>query len=142
MLKIGVDIHGVAEDCAGFFREFTKTMVDAGHEVHILSGPPLDIIRSEVQALGLSYTHLFSISEHHKEAGTAMVWDAKGHPFMDDYVWDKTKADYCLREGIHLHLDDSDAYGYFFKTPYARFYSKNKREHYVKTSDNDDSGSK
>jgi hypothetical protein len=131
-LKIGVDIHGVATDATEFFVEFTKTMVDAGHEVHILTGPPLEKARVEVQSLGLSYTHLFSIADYHKEVGTEMTWDAKGHPFMGDYEWDKTKADYCLREGIHLHIDDSDSYNYFFKTPYARFYSKNKREHYVK----------
>ena len=64
-----------------------------------------------------------------------MVWDANGHPFMNDYDWDKTKADYCLKHGIQLHIDDSDAYGYFFKTPYARFYSKNKRTHYVKAQE-------
>jgi len=130
-LKIGVDIHGVATDSTEFFVEFTRTMVEAGHEVHILSGPPIDLIKVEIEQLGLYYTHIFSISSFHQENGTPMTWD-DGHPFMDDYEWDKTKADYCLREGIHLHIDDSDAYNYFFKTPYARFYSKNKRDHYVK----------
>jgi hypothetical protein len=131
-LKIGVDIHGVATDATDFFRELTHLLVSAGHEVHILTGPPLDKAKVEVESLGLAYTHLFSIADHHKQAGTEMTWDAKGHPFMEDYVWDKTKADYCLEHNISLHLDDSDSYGYFFKTPYARFYSKDKRKHYVK----------
>lgn len=131
-LKIGVDIHGVATDATEFFVEFTRTMVAAGHEVHILTGPPIEKALPEVQSLGLSYTHIFSISSYHKENGTAMTWDANGHPFMDDHTWDKTKADYCLEHGISLHIDDSDTYNYFFKTPYARFYSKDKRKHYVK----------
>lgn len=132
MLKIGVDIHGVATDAREFFVEFTKTMVSAGHEVHIITGPPAEIARREVEELGLSYTHLFSIVDHHVQSGTELTTDSRGHIFCEDYLWDKTKADYCLRHGIQLHLDDSDAYGYFFKTPYARFYSKTKRTHHVK----------
>lgn len=131
-LKIGVDIHGVATDATEFFQGLTHLLVSGGHEVHIITGPPSDKAKIEVEALGLAYTHLFSIADYHKQAGTPMTWDSRGHPFMDDYNWDKTKADYCLREGIQLHMDDSDSYNYFFKTPYARFYSKNKRTHYVK----------
>jgi len=102
--------------------------------VHILTGPPAEIARAEIAELGLHYTHLFSITDYHVGLGSAITFDGRGHPFMADYEWDRTKADYCLREGIQLHLDDSDAYNYFFKTPYARFYSKTKRTHYVKSS--------
>lgn len=133
MIKIGVDIHGVANESVEFFRELTGLLVRSGHEVHILTGPPLEIARSEVESLGLKYTHIFSITDHHVSIGSDVTFDSKGHPFMDEYLWDKTKAEYCMKHDIQLHLDDSDAYGYFFKTPYARFYSKNKRSHYVKT---------
>ena len=131
-LKIGVDIHGVATDAREFFVELTKTLVDAGHQVHIITGPTLAVAEPEIDQLGLRYTHIFSITDYHVQNGTVVTFDERGYPFMDDYIWDRTKADYCLREGIHLHIDDSDAYNYFFKTPYARFYSKNKRKHYVK----------
>lgn len=134
MLKIGVDIHGVATDARAFFVELTKTLVEAGHEVHILTGPPLEIARAEVEQLGLSYTHLFSITDYHVALGTSITFDDRGHPFMDEYLWDKTKGDYCQREGIQLHIDDSDRYNHFFTTPYARFFSKDKRKHYVKSS--------
>lgn len=133
-LKIGVDIHGVATDAQEFFAVFTKTMVDAGHEVHIITGPRVtDKLKQELKDLNLSFTHVFSITDHHLALGTPIEFDAEGNPFMEDYLWDRTKADYCQQMGIHLHLDDSDAYNYFFKTPYARFYSKAKRTHYVKT---------
>lgn len=132
MLKIGIDVHGVATDAGTFFAELTETLVRAGHEVHIITGPTAEIARAEVDGLGLHYTHLFSITDYHKNAGSRITFDERGHPFMEDYEWDRTKGDYCLREGIQLHIDDSDAYGYFFKTPYARFYSKTKRKHYVK----------
>jgi hypothetical protein len=132
MIKIGVDIHGVATDQAEFFRELTALLVSSGNEVHILTGPPLSIARAEADALGLTYTHIFSITDHHVQSGTSVVFDSKGHPHMDEYLWDKTKAEYCLKHDINLHLDDTDAYGYFFKTPFARYYSKTKRDKYVK----------
>lgn len=133
-LKIGIDLHGVATDAQEMFAEFTRTMVAAGHEVHIITGPKVgERLIAEIKALNLSFTHIFSITDYHTQIGTPMEFDAKGNPFMDDYLWDRTKADYCLREGISLHFDDSDAYNYFFKTPYARFYSKTKRTHYVKS---------
>lgn len=133
-LKIGIDIHGVATDAQEFFAAFTKTMVDAGHEVHIITGPRVtEKLKQELKDLNLSFTHVFSITDHHLALGTPIEFDAKGNPFMEDYLWDRTKADYCQQMGIHLHIDDSDAYNYFFKTPYARFYSKTKRTHYVKS---------
>jgi hypothetical protein len=132
MLKIGLDIHGVCDENRDFFAEFTKTLVKAGHEVHLLTGPTQEKTERLAIALGLSYTHFFSITDFYLEAGEKVEFDSKGDPFMDEYLWDKAKATYCLTNGIELHLDDSDAYGYFFKTPYARYYSKNKRKHYVK----------
>lgn len=131
-LRIGLDIHGVCNENQVFFVELTKTLVDAGHEVHLLTGPKQEKAEKEAKALGLSYTHFFSITDFYVECGEKVEFDAKGDPFMNEYLWDKAKATYCLTNDIHLHLDDSDAYGYFFKTPYARYYSKNKRAHYVK----------
>lgn len=134
MLKIGVDLHGVASDCKELFAELTSTLVRDGHEVHIITGPRVgEKLKEEIKALGLYYTHIFSITDYHLEVGTPIEFDAKGNPFMDEYLWDRTKADYCQRMGISLHFDDSDAYNYFFKVPYARFYSKTKRTHYVKS---------
>lgn len=133
-LKIGLDLHGVITDAAPLFAELSKMLVAAGHEVHIITGPRKSpTLLGELAQHGISYTHIFSITDHHIEIGTAIEFDAKGNPFMDEYLWDKTKAEYCMREGIHLHFDDSDAYDYFFKTPYARFRSKTKRTHYVKS---------
>lgn len=128
-MKLGIDIHGVANEPAltKMLRDLTKILVDSGNEVHILSGPPKEIIEREVRELGLSFTHLFSIVDFHLAAGTPMTRDGKGHYFCDDYLWDKTKGDYCKEHGISLHFDDSDRYSYFFTTPYARVFTKDKR---------------
>jgi hypothetical protein len=132
MYKLGLDIHGVITDDTEALRVLACAVMSFGCEVHIISGPPITVIKQELEQLGfkenIHYSHIFSIVDHHISAGTHVTWDERGHAWTDEYTWDKTKADYCLRTGINLHIDDSDQYGYFFKTPYARFFSKNKRK--------------
>lgn len=130
-LKIGIDIHGVIDECPETFSELTRLLVDGGHEVHILTGPRNGVaLQKELTRLGIVYTHIFSIQSHHEALGTEMTYDEKGHPWMEDLSWDRSKGDYCVKHGIHIHFDDSDVYSYHFKTPYARFLSKNKRKYY------------
>ncbi len=131
--KIGLDIHGVMDACPELFARLSKDLVAAGWEVHVITGPPDGPrIREELARLGITFTHFFSIVDYHKSIGTQIFTDDKGHHFVDDYLWDKTKGDYCLREGISIHIDDSDAYQYHFKTPYCRFLSKDKRKYFRK----------
>jgi hypothetical protein len=134
MYKLGLDIHGVITDDMIAMRSLAESIMlsKVPNEVHIISGPPVDVINKELESLGFvkgqHYSHIFSIVDYHLSIGTPVTWDDNGHAWTDEYTWDKTKADYCLREAINLHIDDSDQYGYFFKTPYARFFSKNKRK--------------
>ena len=143
ILKIGLDVHGVSNEVPEFFAELAKTLIAAGHEVHVLSGPPIAQIKEELSKLQIPYTHLFSIVDFHKERGTPMHQDSKGNWHLSGkyggWWWDRTKGDYCLKNHVSLMLDDSDRYGYFFTTPYARFYSKDKRKHHI---DEDESGNK
>ncbi|MEZ4524810.1 MAG: adenylyltransferase/cytidyltransferase family protein [Desulfobacterales bacterium] len=123
-LKIGIDIHGVADANAFFFSRLAELLVENGHEVHILTGsehsPELE--RHLREDLGLCWTHLFSITSHHKEQGTAISY-IHGKPNMDEDEWNRTKAEYCKKHGIELHLDDSPVYGRFFETPFAKYYA-------------------
>lgn len=130
-MRIGIDVHGVIDEKPEFFSKLTKALIESGVEVHILTGPrDNQELRDCLKDHGIFYTKIFSITDHHEKLGTPIRYDEKRNPFIDEYTWDKTKAEYCLRENIDLHIDDSDSYGYFFKTPYARFFSKNKRKYY------------
>lgn len=134
-MKIGLDIHGVLNEKPEFFLKLTRAIMEAGGEVHIISGPPAEQVLEELADRGflaaIHFTDIFSIVDYHKVLGTPMTQDSKGNWHMDHYAWDRTKADYCLKHSIDLMLDDSDAYDYFFKTPYARFKSKTKRTWHV-----------
>lgn len=119
-MKIALDIHGVCDANPEFFIELSKLFVNSGQEVHILTGRRIsDGALKEIEELGLSYTHFFSISDYHKEIGTNMRNDMNGDPWMDDETWDRTKGDYCKRNKIDFCIDDTERYGKYFETPFA-----------------------
>lgn len=70
---------------------------------------------------GIYYDKIFSITDYHVSIGTHIEWDEKGHPHIDDRIWDSTKADYCRKNKIFLAIDDSPIYSEYFTTPYLHF---------------------
>ena len=134
MIKIGLDVHGVITDHPNpkFLSELTKVLVEAGHEVHILTGPAENYVRKELKPFKIKFTHIFSIEDYLIEKGISFKLNKKQEKIFDSYEWDRAKADYCSKNKIDLHLDDSDVYHGFFSTPYARIRTKTKRQFYSK----------
>jgi hypothetical protein len=118
MLKIGFDFHGIL-DTYEIFRELTGILVSNGHEVHIITGEEnTKSFRKTLKDLGIKYTKIFSITSYHKKKGTEVRYDKNDEPWMDKKIWNPTKANYCKRNNIYLHIDDSLEYGEHFKTPF------------------------
>lgn len=117
--RLGLDYHGVISTFPEEFSAITQQLILSGHEVHILTGS-LDTseIRAKIAGLGIKYTHFFSIPSYHKVLGTKMWFKDPENPYLEALLWDKTKAEYCLRNKIDLHIDDSPEYGKYFSTPY------------------------
>lgn len=122
MIKIGIDVHGVLDTTPSFFATLTRLLVKNGHEVHILTGAEkTDALEKYLkETLGLSWTHFFSVTSFHKDAGTEITY-IYGNPYMDNQIWNQAKSKYCTENNIQLHIDDSDIYGKHFTTPYAKF---------------------
>ena len=119
-MKIGFDVHGVCDKAPEFFSLISKLLVESGNEVHILTGRRVsDGAIEEIEELGIAYTHFFSISDYHKEVGTKIWEDENGNPWLEGELWDRTKADYCEKNKIDFHIDDTERYGEYFKTPFA-----------------------
>jgi len=117
--KLGLDIHGVLDADPEFFAEITKTVVDKGCEVHVLTGSKdTPRLHEQLKSLGISYTHIFSVSSFHEQAGTKMWYTSPDDPWMEENAWNRAKGDYCKEHQINLMVDDSDRYGKFFSTPY------------------------
>ena|ERR1035437_1038883 len=127
-LKFSFDIHGVIDHYPEMFAELSRIIVEAGHSMYICTGKHLkDGVEKELKDCGITYTHLFSIADYHKEKGTAIRYDEKETPWIDDEMWNRTKGDFCEREQIDFHLDDSAVYGKYFTTPFAHAIIKKRK---------------
>jgi len=120
-MKFGIDFHGVINKNPSLFVALSHALVDAGHEVHIITGPRRSIVEPQLRAYGISFTHFFSIVEYEEARGLHNIEWIENNPFMDRAVWDLAKSDYCREQGIDLHIDDSTKYGEHFTTPFAHF---------------------
>ncbi len=123
--KIGIDLHGVITDMPDFFSFFTKAMISAGAEVHIITGGATEDDKRLLREHDIRYTHFFSIVDHHKALGTRT---SKKHPkygfdMIDDTEWDRTKGEYCRQNNISLHIDDTLIYNDYFTTPFCRIWT-------------------
>jgi hypothetical protein len=114
-MRFGLDIHGVIDRYPNFFSQLTTRLLDKQYEVHVLTGKMIDLnLKNKLKEFNVRYTSLFSISDYHIALGTDVRIDESGNPWIDPLIWDKTKADYCLKNKIHFHIDDSPNYGKFF----------------------------
>ena len=128
-MKIGLDLHGVISDQPEFFKQLMRLLRNQSWEVHIITGGSIEKAEQELKKLdivqGYEYTHLFSVLDYHIEKGTRIVgWHPTLlNPEFPNEEWDRTKADYCRKHNIGLHLDDSMVYEKTFTTPFARVWT-------------------
>ena len=125
--KVSLDLHGVIDAMPEFFAFFTKSMISAGAELHIVTGGTTEDDEKLLKKYNIQYTHIFSITDYHKELGTPTTKKHLKHGFMmvSDEEWDKTKAEYCKKNNIDLHIDDTLIYNNYFTTPFCRLWSHN-----------------
>ncbi len=129
--KLGLDLHGVIDSIPKTFIFLSESIVKNGGEIHIITGGSLkddkhnENIVNQLESIGITYTHLFSIRDYHDDintdkTGTHPKW---GFPTIDNETWDRTKAEYCKYHGIDLHIDDTLVYNDYFETPFARLWT-------------------
>jgi len=130
--RIGLDMHGVIDSNPVLFSELTKILVESGNEVHIITGGSWkgDNIERDLIKLGIKWTHYFSVYDSLKESGVPTVGkvkfpDGRIQDKFEDGHWDQAKGEYCKKNNISLHLDDTLMYNEFFNTPFDRFWSNN-----------------
>ena len=125
-LRIGLDFHGVLD--LDIFRDLADILYSHGHEIHIITGEENTLdFRNKLDELGICYTKIFSITSYHKRKGTPVRYDKNGEPWIDKRLWNRAKADYCRRNKIDLHIDDSAVYGKYFTTPFLLLYKGKKK---------------
>jgi len=114
-MKFGFDVHGVLDTHTEVYGVITTALVEAGHEVHVITGEIYsDDLGSRLRANGVAWTHWFSITQYHIDEEDVEVMWKDGQPWMDAEVWNRTKSDYCQEQGIKMLIDDSPVYGKYF----------------------------
>lgn len=132
--RVGIDLHGVITDMPEFFSFFTKAMIAAGAEIHIITGGATEDDKKLLEEHDIRYTHFFSIVDYHKQKNTPTFGKHPKYGFdmISNEEWDKTKGDYCREHNITLHIDDTLIYNNYFTTPFCRLWThtnKPKPEH-------------
>jgi len=113
--KIGLDFHGVIDKEPELWSFLTENLIEKGYEIHIITGHENnEKFRAELKSLNIVWTHLFSIISYHKSIGTPVTYDKNGDPWIDEEIWNKSKAEYCKKENIDIIIDDSKIYEKYF----------------------------
>jgi len=112
--KFGFDFHGCI-DTHDAVQPFMNFLVNCGHEVHILSGPPMNELKKKLNRQtmrkGVDYTHLFSIVDYLKLVNEpSLRQDGQGKWWADEREWWRTKGIYCLQHNIDFLFDDTAMY--------------------------------
>lgn len=138
MERLGLDIHGVLDLNPEFFVADAKRVIEAGGEVHIITGIPMS---DEVLQDLLKYnngwrfwTHYYSIVDHLVKFDIPRHKDEKGRIWADkDEDWDPIKGWYCKEHGITRMYDDTIQYrAYMPEFTQFFLYSHNPVEHEAK----------
>ncbi len=127
--KLGLDIHGGVDALPEFFSFLTESFIKNGGEVHIITGGRWDSeFETMLNNFNIKWTHKFSVYDYLKEVGADQSGkirfpDGTIQRKFNDEDWDKVKGEYCKKNGINLHIDDTLAYNNHFTTPFARLWT-------------------
>lgn len=124
-LKIGLDFHGVINKRPQFFSAFTILARKKGHEIHIITGGPSQVVKKMLDEWQVSYDYLFAILDYYGNIAGATYFE-NGELKVPAQLWDTAKAEYCMTHGINMHIDDSSQYVKWFSTPYCHYDENSK----------------
>jgi len=122
-MKIGLDYHGCVDQAFDFWSYITKLVCSSGsrNEIHIITGAREKDLEPILKKNKIYYTHFFSITEHLEQNNIPHLVHEGKYTF-DNSHWNRAKAEYCKKNKIDYHFDDTEHYGKDFKTPF--FYIK------------------
>jgi hypothetical protein len=107
---VSFDLHGTIDNDIPFFKEMMSLLLEKGWKVYIITGMEKHRALKEVEPYDIEYTDLLSVTDYHKEIGTKITFDEKGNPWIDEILWNETKAEMCRQIGSIVHVDDQNVY--------------------------------
>lgn len=122
-LKIGLDYHGVIDQRPEYFSCFCRTAQKRGHKIYVITGGPAVKIKEYLKQYHISYDFVFAISDYYQALGQ-VIQEASGQMTVPQSLWNSAKADFCRRNHINFHIDDSKEYQHWFTTPFCLYDDK------------------
>ena len=125
-LKIGLDYHGVIDNNVIYFSKFCDYAQKNGCKIFIITGGPGILIKDKLKNYNIAYDFVFAISDYY-QALNIIIQQDNGSLSIPENMWNSGKADFCYRNKIDIHIDDSTKYFKDFVTPYC-YYDKKKNK--------------
>lgn len=119
-LKIGLDYHGVIDQNPIYFGKLCTEARKRGHKIYIITGGPLAKVRQDLASDHISYDFIFAISDYYQALGKIEQAE-DGSLIVPKYLWNIAKAEFCRRNHINIHIDDSSDYLHWFSTPFCLY---------------------
>jgi hypothetical protein len=122
IVKLGLDIHGVIDRYPTFFIEAAKRLVQERQaEIHVITGvrfsDRIDQQLRDYDSGNKWWSHFFSLTDYLISQNCDYTFDKHNRHSFDNLIWDRVKGDYCAENNITLHIDDTERYASYFKTP-------------------------
>ena len=118
--KIGIDFHGVISDAPEVFEIFCREIRKKNVKVYVISGGPKKDVQTYLDEHHILYDEVWAILDFYSAQGKAEFFE-DGSFKVDTALWNKAKAEYCAKENINFHIDDSNVFGQYFVTPYCKY---------------------
>ena len=70
--SLALDLHGIIDSYPEFFSALTQSLINDGWTIHVATGSHLleQNIEKELWKYKISYTHIFSIADYHRDNNT------------------------------------------------------------------------
>lgn len=110
-MNVAFDVHGTLDnDEDGMLRKILDAFMEPQWEglgIFIISGPPKDQIKKELDALEIDYSNItiISVVDYLKRKGYYM-WNTSKGWFCNEEVWWKSKGMICEEYNIDMIFDD------------------------------------
>lgn len=119
-LKIGLDYHGVIDKNPSYFAAFCAEARRRGHLIYIITGGPAVKIKQLLTKYNVEYDFIFAISDYYQALGK-VEQSPDGDLIVPKHLWNMAKAEFCRRNHINFHIDDSVDYLHWFSTPFCLY---------------------
>ena len=113
-MKVAFDVHGTLDRSPQMIIIWMKMFRESGHDICIISGPPILEIRKHLNEIHgeffKDFIQIYSVVDWIKDQGIAMDQNENGSWYCNDAHWWRSKAVMCQEFDIDMIIDNEIRY--------------------------------